>query len=135
MKKLNDSAPCVKKLLMRFGILSSIILILLFLTQKLLNKYIPEPSVRRGPGFAPAGPFAPAKLYDPAPGGAAAPAKYSDPAPGGAVAPAKYSDPAPGGAAAPASLPDPAPGGARPRPPRRCNEIGLTKRKHWNTRS
>ena len=92
-------------------------------------------SVRRGPGFAPAGPFAPAKLSDPAPGGAAAPAKYSDPAPGGAVAPAIYSDPAPGGAAAPASLLDPGPGGAWPRPPRRWNEIGLSKRKHKNTRS
>ena len=89
-------------------------------------------SVRRGPGFAPAGPFAPAKvltpppagppprqkLSDPAPGGAAAPAKYSDPAPGGAVAPATNSYPAPGGAAAPANHSDPAPGGAPPRPPR-----------------
>ena len=73
----------------------------------------PITSVRRGPGFAPAGPFAPAKFWTPAPAGPSPRQNYSDPAPGGAATPAKYFDPAPGGAAAPAT-------NSLPRPRRGC---------------
>ena len=61
-------------------------------------------SVFRGPGFAPAGPLAPADCKGPGPGGAAAPAESWGPAPGGAATPAHLTGPA-GAGARPGTIP------------------------------
>ena len=64
-------------------------------------------SVCRGPGFAPAGPLAPADFKGPGPGGAAAPAEFWGPAPGGAAAPANWTGPAGAGAGPGVPVPHP----------------------------
>ena len=60
--------------------------------------------VFRGPGFAPAGPLAPADFKGPGPGGAATPAEFWGPAPGGAAAPVYLGGPA-GAGGRPGTIP------------------------------